>query len=152
MAGEIAVTIVGNVTDEPELRFTPAGRAVVVFTVASTERKSVGTRWEDGATTFLRVSAWGSLAENAAESLAKGTRVVVAGVLRQRNYDTAEGDRRAVFEVTADEVGPSLKWASAQVRKVSRSTSVDSAGADVLTEGEKNELAAQQQKRTRKTA
>lgn len=152
MAGEIAVSVVGNITDEPELHFTPAGRAVVSFTVASTERRNKGGRWEDAGTTFLRVSAWGTLAQNVAESVAKGDRVLVAGILRQRTYENGDGDKRSVFEVTADEVGPSLKWASATVVRTTRAGSAAAPADPVLTEQEQAEVASMQQRRGRKTA
>lgn len=123
MAGETAITVVGNLTNDPELRFTPSGAAVVKFTVASTPRtydKQSG-EWKDGDALFLMCSAWRQLAENIAESLQRGTRVIVTGRLRQRSYETREGEKRTVIELEADEVAPSLKYATAKVSKLSRS-------------------------------
>ncbi|MGW3961835.1 single-stranded DNA-binding protein [Amycolatopsis sp. NPDC005003] len=124
MAGETAVTVVGNLTSDPDLRFTPAGSAVANFTVASTARvfdRESGT-WRDGDALFLRCSLWREYAENVAESLGRGTRVVVHGRLRQRSYDTKEGEKRTVMELEVDEIGPSLRYATAKVAKVSRAT------------------------------
>lgn len=125
MAGDNQITIAGNLTDDPELKYTPNGAAVVNFTVAWSPRykdESTG-EWKDGDTSFFRCNAWRSLAENVAESLTRGTRVVVAGRLKQRSWETQEGERRSVFEIEVDEVGPSLKWATARVEKTSRSGS-----------------------------
>ena len=122
MAGEPTLTIVGNLTADPELRFTPNGAAVASFTVASTPRyldKQSG-EWKDGDALFMRCSAWRQLGENVAESLRRGTRVVVTGRLRQRSYETREGEKRTVVELEVDEVGPSLRYASAEVRRVER--------------------------------
>ncbi|MHA4819348.1 single-stranded DNA-binding protein [Streptomyces aculeolatus] len=119
MAGETIITVQGNVTADPELRFTPAGHAVANFTVASTPRtydKAAG-EWRDGDTLFLRCSAWRSLAENIAESLTRGTAVIVTGRLRQRSYETQQGEKRTVVELEADNVGPSLARATAAVTK-----------------------------------
>lgn len=119
MAGETTITVQGNVTADPELRFTPAGHAVANFTVASTPRtydKAAG-EWKDGDTLFLRCSAWRSLAENIAESLTRGTAVIVTGRLRQRSYETQQGEKRTVVELEADNVGPSLARATAAVTK-----------------------------------
>jgi single-strand DNA-binding protein len=123
MAGETTLTVVGNLTSDPELRFTGSGAAVCSFTVASTPRTfDQGTgQWKDGEALFLRVNVWRALAENCAESLARGNRVLVTGRLRQRSFETKEGEKRTVVELEADEVGPSLKFAQAQVRKVDRS-------------------------------
>ena len=123
MAGDNQITIAGNLTDDPELKYTPNGAAVVNFTVAWSPRykdESTG-EWKDGDTSFFRCNAWRALAENVAESLTRGTRVVVTGRLKQRSWETQEGERRSVFEIEADEVGPSLKWATARVEKTSRS-------------------------------
>jgi single-strand DNA-binding protein len=114
------VSLVGNLTDDPDLRFTPNGAAVVNFRLAVTPRVRDGDTWRDGETSFFRINAWRDLAENATESLAKGTRVVVLGRLRARSWETPEGERRSVVEVEADEVAPSLKWATATVERTSR--------------------------------
>jgi single-strand DNA-binding protein len=114
------VTLVGNLTDDPDLRFTPNGAAVANFRLAVTPRVRDGDSWRDGETSFFRINAWRDLAENATESLAKGTRVVVLGRLRARSWETPEGERRSVVEVEADEVAPSLKWATATVERTSR--------------------------------
>lgn len=124
MAGETVLTVVGNLTADPELRFTPSGHAVTSFTVASTPRnfeKDTG-KWVDGEALFLRCSIWRQAAENVAESLARGVRVVVQGRLKQRSYETREGEKRTVIELDVDEVGPSLKYATAKVNKVQRNT------------------------------
>ncbi|WP_410609848.1 single-stranded DNA-binding protein [Amycolatopsis sp. lyj-109] len=122
MAGETTVTVVGNLTSDPELRFTPAGSAVANFTVASTPRvfNRESGAWRDGDALFLRCNLWREYAENVAESLVRGTRVVVHGRLRQRSYDTKEGERRTVVELEVDEIGPSLRYATAKLTKVSR--------------------------------
>lgn len=121
MAGETPITIVGNLTADPELRFTPNGAAVASFTVASTPRTfdRQSGEWRDGEALFLRCSAWRQMAENVAESLTKGMRVMVTGSLKQRSYDDREGNRRTSYEIDVDEVGPSLKWASAKVTRTS---------------------------------
>ncbi len=122
MAGETVITVVGNVTADPELRFTANGAAVANFTVASTPRTfdRQTSEWRDGETLFLRCSAWREMAENVAETLSRGTRVVAQGRLRSRTFDTKEGERRTVFELDVDEVGPSLRYASASVTKNER--------------------------------
>ncbi|HZP54082.1 single-stranded DNA-binding protein [Actinocrinis sp.] len=122
MAGETVITVVGNLTDDPELRFTPSGAAVASFTVASTPRTfdRATNEWKDGDALFLRCSIWRQAAENVAESLTKGMRVVVQGRLRQRSYETREGEKRTVVELDVEEVGPSLKYATAKVTKASR--------------------------------
>ncbi len=122
MSGETTLTIVGNLTADPELRFTPSGVAVASFTVASTPRRynTQSAQWEDGDPLFLRCSIWRQAAENLAESLTRGARVVVTGRLEQRSYETKEGDKRTVVELTADEVAASLKYATATVAKASR--------------------------------
>ena len=122
MAGETVITVVGNLTDDPELRFTPSGAAVASFTVASTPRTfdKNSNEWKDGDALFLRCSIWRQAAENVAESLTKGMRVVVQGRLRQRSYETREGEKRTVVELDVEEVGPSLKYATAKVTKSAR--------------------------------
>lgn len=122
MAGETVITIVGNLTGDPELRFTPSGAAVANFTVASTPRTfdRNSNEWKDGETLFMRCSVWRDAAENVAESLARGTRVIVTGRLKSRSYDTKEGEKRTVIELDVDEVGPSMKYATAKVNKTSR--------------------------------
>ncbi|MBW8173062.1 single-stranded DNA-binding protein [Ornithinimicrobium sp. Arc0846-15] len=122
MAGETPITIVGNLTGDPELRFTPSGAAVANFTVASTPRQfdRQTNEWKDGDTLFMRCSIWREAAENVAESLHRGTRVVVSGRLVSRSWETNDGEKRTVMEMQADEVGPSLKYATAQVTKATR--------------------------------
>jgi single-strand DNA-binding protein len=121
-AGDVNVTIVGNLTNDPELRFTPSGAAVASFTVASTPRvlDKATNEWKDGDALFMRCSVWRQYAENVAESLTKGSRVIVTGRLKQRSYETREGEKRTVVEMDVDEVGPALKYATAKVNKVSR--------------------------------
>ncbi|GLZ37437.1 single-stranded DNA-binding protein [Actinokineospora sp. NBRC 105648] len=124
MAGDTIITVVGNLTADPELRFTPSGAAVASFTVASTPRafdKASG-EWKDGDALFLRCNIWRQAAENVAESLTRGARVIVHGRLKQRSYETREGEKRTVVELEVEEVGPSLKYATAKVNKVSRGT------------------------------
>lgn len=122
MAGETTLTVVGNLVGAPELRFTNSGQAVANFTVASTPRMFDKARneWVDGDALFLRCSIWREAAENVAESLSKGMRVIVSGRLVQRSYETREGEKRTVYELQVDEVGPSLKYATAKVAKVQR--------------------------------
>lgn len=119
MAGETIITLVGNLTADPELRFTPSGAPVANFTVASTPRTfdRQSGEWKDGDAMFLNCSVWRQAAENVAESLTKGMRVIVQGRLKSRSYETREGERRTVFEVEVDEVGPSLRYASAKVNR-----------------------------------
>src|SRR6266498_1864754 len=122
MAGDTLVTVIGNLTADPELRFTPSGAAVASFTVASTPRtfdKQSG-EWKDGEALFLRCNIWRQAAENVAESLTRGARVIVNGRLKQRSFETREGEKRTVFELDVDEIGPSLRYATAKVNKVSR--------------------------------
>ncbi|GAA4854986.1 single-stranded DNA-binding protein [Saccharopolyspora rosea] len=122
MAGETVITVVGNLTADPELRFTPSGAAVANFTVASTPRmfdRNTG-EWKDGEALFLRCNIWRQAAENVAETLTRGMRVVVQGRLRQRSFETKEGEKRTVVELEVDEIGPSLRYATAKVNKVSR--------------------------------
>ena len=123
MAGETPITVIGNLTADPELRFTPSGAAVANFTVASTPRTfdRQTNEWKDGEALFLNCSVWRQAAENAAESLTRGMRVIVSGRLKARSYETREGEKRTVFEIDVDEVGPSMKYATAKVTKTSRS-------------------------------
>ncbi|WP_229052818.1 single-stranded DNA-binding protein [Aeromicrobium sp. Leaf350] len=123
MAGETTITLVGNLTRDPELRFTPAGAAVADFTVASTARTfdRQTSEWKDGDTLFIRCSAWRQLAENVAGSLTKGTRVIVTGALKVREYERNDGGRGTSVEMTVEEVGPSLRNATVQVQRVQRS-------------------------------
>lgn len=116
---ETQITVVGNVVAEPELRWTPAGAAVCNFRIASTPRayNKQTQQWEDGEAMFLTCNAWKQLGENTAESLAKGMRVIVTGKLKQRSFQTREGDNRTVFEIDVEEVGPSLRYATAQVNR-----------------------------------
>ena len=122
MAGDTVTTIVGNCVSDPELRFTPSGAAVANFTVASTPRTfdRQANEWKDNDTLFMRCSAWREMAENIAESLHRGTRVIVQGRLKSRSYETKEGEKRTVVEMDVDEVGPSLRYASAKVTKAER--------------------------------
>jgi single-strand DNA-binding protein len=122
-AGDTQITIAGNLVDDPELRFTPAGQPVARFRVASTPRfrDNATGEWKDGDSLFLTCNVWRQAAENVAESLQRGMRVIVSGRLRQRSYETKEGEKRTVYEVEVDDVGPSLRNASAKVAKVSRS-------------------------------
>ena len=122
MAGETVITVVGNLTADPELRFTPSGAAVANFTVASTPRMMdrQTNEWKDGDPLFMRCSIWREAAENVAESLTRGSRVIVTGRLKQRSYETREGEKRTVVELEVDEIGPSLRYATAKVNKASR--------------------------------
>ncbi|MFM9035947.1 MAG: single-stranded DNA-binding protein [Mycobacterium sp.] len=122
MAGDTTITVVGNLTADPELRFTPSGAAVANFTVASTPRiyDRQSGEWKDGEALFLRCNIWREAAENVAESLTRGARVIVTGRLKQRSFETREGEKRTVFEVEVDEIGPSLRYATAKVNKASR--------------------------------
>jgi single-strand DNA-binding protein len=124
MAGETTITVVGNLTDDPELRFTPSGAAVAKFRVASTPRTldRASGEWKDGEPLFLSCNVWRQAAENVAESLQRGARVIVSGRLRQRSYETREGEKRTVIELEVDEIGPSLRYATAKVQKMSRSS------------------------------
>src|SRR6201746_2589759 len=125
MAGETLITVVGNLTADPELRFTPSGAAVASFTIASTPRTfdRNTNEWKDGEALFLRCSLWRQAAENAAESLTRGMRVIAQGRLKQRSFETREGEKRTVIELDVDEIGPSLKYASAKVNKTQRGSS-----------------------------
>ena len=132
MAGETLITVVGNLTADPELRFTPSGAAVASFTVASTPRTfdRAANEWKDGEALFLRCSIWRQAAENVAESLTRGMRVVVQGRLKQRSFETREGEKRTVIELDVDEVGPSLRYATAKVNRTQRGSSSGGFGAD----------------------
>lgn len=123
MAGETTLTVIGNLTNDPELRFNPSGSAVANFTIASTPRTfdQNSKEWKDGETLFLRASVWRKAAENVAESLTKGMRVIVSGRLKSRSYETKEGEKRTVTELEVDEIGPSLKYANAKVNRTQRS-------------------------------
>lgn len=131
-AGDINVTVVGNLTNDPELRFTPSGAAVASFTVASSSRymDKQTNEWKDGDPTYLRCSVWRQYAENVAESLTKGTRVIVSGKLKQRSYETREGEKRTVMEIEVEDVGPALRYATAKVNRVQRA-----AGGGGFSEG-----------------
>src|ERR1700733_5925717 len=124
-AGDVTITVIGNLTDDPELRFTPSGAAVAKFRVASTPRTldRASGEWKDGEPLFLACSVWRQAAENVAESLQRGSRVIVSGRLRQRSYETKEGEKRTVYELEVDEIGPSLRYATAKVQRMSRSGS-----------------------------
>jgi single-strand DNA-binding protein len=123
MAGETTITIIGNLVDDPDLRFTPSGAAVANFRIASTPRTfdRQANEWKDGETLFLTCAVWRQAAENVAESLQRGMRVIVQGRLKSRSYETREGEKRTVFEIDVDEVGPSLRSATAKVTRASRS-------------------------------
>ncbi|MFE3457898.1 single-stranded DNA-binding protein [Nocardiopsis aegyptia] len=122
MAGETQITLVGNLVDDPELRFTPSGAAVANFRVASTPRNfdKASGEWKDGESMFLTCTVWRQYAENVAESLQRGMRVIVQGRLKQRSYETREGEKRTVYEIDVDEVGPALRSATAKVTKTQR--------------------------------
>jgi single-strand DNA-binding protein len=122
--------LVGNLTDDPELRFTPNGAAVANFRLAVTPRVREGDSWKDGETSFFRINVWRQQAENVAETLQKGTRCIVVGRLRTRSWETPEGEKRSVTEVEADEIGPSLKFATAKVERSSRGGSGGGGGGD----------------------
>ncbi|MGI8458322.1 MAG: single-stranded DNA-binding protein [Propionibacteriaceae bacterium] len=121
MAGETPITLIGNLTADPELRFTPSGAAVANFTVASTPRTfdRQTNEWKDGDAMFINCAVWRQYAENVAESLQKGSRVIVSGRLKSRSYETREGEKRTVFEVDVDEIGPALRYATAKVNRTS---------------------------------
>lgn len=140
--GDTPITLVGNIVADPELRFTPSGAAVANFRVASTPRRfnSQTNQWEDGEALFLTCNVWRQAAENVAESLQKGMRVIVTGRLRQRSYETREGEKRTTFELDVDEIGPSLRYATAQVTKTS------GGGGGGFGGGQRREAPAQQQR------
>src|SRR5215467_8846379 len=129
-AGDTQITIVGNLVGDPELRYTPTGQAVATFRVASTPRfrDNATGEWKDGDSLFLTCNVWRQAAEHAAESLTRGMRVIVAGRLRQRSYETKEGEKRTVYEVEVDDVGPSLRNASAKVNRAARSNGQGGSG------------------------
>jgi single-strand DNA-binding protein len=122
MAGDTIITVIGNLTADPELRFTQSGAAVANFTVASTPRTldRASGEWKDGEALFLRCNIWRQAAENVAESLTRGARVIVSGRLKQRSFETREGEKRTVVELEVDEIGPSLRYATAKINKVAR--------------------------------
>jgi single-strand DNA-binding protein len=122
MAGETTITVIGNLVADPELRFTPSGAAVANFTIASTPRTfdRQSNEWKDGETLFLRAAVWKEAAENVAESLTKGMRVIVSGRIKSRSYETKEGEKRTVIELEVDEIGPSLRYANAKVNRTQR--------------------------------
>jgi single-strand DNA-binding protein len=130
MAGDTQITIAGNLVDDPQLRYTPTGQAVANFRIASTPRwqDRQSGEWKDGDSLFLSCNVWRQAAENVAESLQRGMRVIVQGRLRQRSYETKEGEKRTVYEVEVDDVGPSLRNASAKVNRIARSGSGDGGG------------------------
>jgi len=129
-AGDTVITVIGNLVDDPELRFTPSGAAVAKFRVASTPRylDKATNEWKDGDSLYLTCNVWRQAAENVAETLQRGTRVIVQGRLKQRSYETKEGEKRTVFELEVDEVGPSLRNATAKISKTTRSDRGASAG------------------------
>jgi single-strand DNA-binding protein len=145
MAGETVITVVGNLVDDPELRFTPSGAAVAKFRVASTPRTfdRQTNEWKDGEALFLRCAAWRQMAENVAESLQKGQRVIVTGSLKIRNFERQDGSKGTSVEMNVDEVGPSLKWATAKVTKTSRSGGGDFGGGQSSGGGQANPWAQQ---------
>ena len=139
-AGDTQITIAGNLVDDPELRFTPAGQPVARFRVASTPRflDKTTNEWKDGDSLFLTCNVWRQAAENVAETLQRGMRVIVSGRLRQRSYETKEGEKRTVYEVEVDDVGPSLRNASAKVNKIARSGSGDGSGGGGFGGGQRS--------------
>ena len=131
MANENSVTLVGNLTDDPELRYTPNGAAVCKFRIAVNRRMPDGNGgWKDGEASYFSVNCWRGLAENVAETLTRGTRVVVAGRLQYRAWENQDGDKRSAVEIEADEVGPSLKWATARIDRTPRSGGAATSGSD----------------------
>lgn len=131
MSGETTITIIGNLTDDPKLNFTQTGTAVASFTIASSSRiynKQV-EQWQDGESLFMRCSAWRDLGEHVAESLTRGARVIASGRLRMRTYETSDGDNRTVIEMTVDEIGPSLRFATARPQKAARTGNNGHTGA-----------------------
>jgi single-strand DNA-binding protein len=135
-AGDTTITMIGNLVDDPELRFTPSGAAVAKFRVASTPRylDKATNEWKDGESLFLQCQIWRQAAENVAESLTKGMRVILSGRLKQRSYETKEGEKRTVFEVEVDEVGPSLRNATAKVTRTQRAAGSGGAAAPAAAE------------------
>lgn len=138
---DTVITVVGNLTDDPELRFTPSGAAVANFTVASTPRRfnKQTNEWEDEEAMFLRCSIWRQAAENVAESLTRGMRVIVQGRLKQRSYENREGEKRTVFEVEVEEIGPSVKFATAKVTRATRQGGSDQHPARQQTAGQEDQ-------------
>ncbi|HEY3691116.1 MAG TPA: single-stranded DNA-binding protein [Pseudonocardiaceae bacterium] len=138
MAGDTVITVIGNLTSDPELRFTPTGDAVANFTVASTPRvlDRQSGEWKDGEALFLRCNIWRQPAENVAGTLTRGARVIVQGRLKQRSFETKEGEKRTVVELEVDEIGPSLRYATATVTKVSRNGEAGAPGNNPSTTGE----------------
>src|SRR6476660_7807377 len=130
MAGDTIMTVIGNLTADPELRFTASGAAVANFTVAATPRQfdRASNEWKDGEALFLRCNIWRQPAENVAESLVRGSRVIVSGRLKQRSFETKEGEKRTVIELEVDEIGPSLRYATAKVNRAQRSDSSGGGG------------------------
>jgi single-strand DNA-binding protein len=147
MAGDTVITVIGNITGDPELRFTPSGAAVANFTVASTPRQfdRQSNEWKDGETLFMRCSVWRDAAENVAESLQRGTRVLVSGRLKSRSYETKEGEKRTVIEMEVDEVGPSLRYATAKVNKTQRGGGGGGFGGGQQGGGQQGGFGGQQQ-------
>ena len=145
--GDTPITVVGNIVADPELRFTPSGAAVANFRIASTPRafNRDTNQWEDGEALFLTCNVWRQAAENVAESLTKGMRVIVNGRLKQRSYQTKEGENRTVFEIEVDEVGPSLKFASAQVNRNPREGGGNFGGGNYGGQQQRGQQAPQQQ-------
>ncbi|MFK0073796.1 single-stranded DNA-binding protein [Arthrobacter woluwensis] len=137
MAGETPITVIGNLTDDPELRFTPSGSAVASFTVASTPRTfdRQSNEWKDRETPILRGSVWRESAENVAETLTKGMRVIVSGRLKSRTFETKEGEKRTVIELEVDEIGPSLRYATAKVNRTQRGDSQGAPGGRPTYQG-----------------
>ena len=127
MASENSVTVVGNLTRDPELRYTTGGRGVASFGLAVNRRYQQNGEWQEQ-TSFFNITAWGDLGENLAASVSKGARVIVTGRLQQREYQTKEGENRTIVEIIADEAGPSLRWAQAQVERISRDDATSSGG------------------------
>src|SRR6478672_9934433 len=147
MAGETTITVIGNLTNDPELRFTPSGSAVANFTIASTPRTfdRQSNEWKDGETLFLRASVWREAAENVAESLTKGMRVIVSGRLKSRSYeDKKTQEKRTVIELEVDEIGPSLRYANAKVNRTQRSGGNGGGGFGGNTQGSGNEWGGNQ--------
>lgn len=136
-AGETPITVVGNLTDDPEIRFTPSGAAMAKFTVASTPRtyEKTTNQWRDGTAMFLRCTAWRDLAEHVGDSLTKGARVIVTGRLRQHNWQTPENENRSMLGLEVDEVGPSLRFATATVTRAQRAAAGGAPAADAWNTG-----------------
>jgi single-strand DNA-binding protein len=147
MAGETVITVVGNLTADPELRYTQNGLAVANFTIASTPRTfdKQSNEWKDGEALFLRASVWREFAENVAHSLTKGSRVIVQGRLKQRSYETKEGEKRTSFELDVDEIGPSLRYATAEVHRVKSGNNRAVGGEQTYASREQAARAGQQQ-------